>query len=88
MRSRDGHQLIVLRAIMAFFPPASPASQDFQTAYDELLANAPPEDKDDVRVSEEIWNYWSAVATGKDQGYDAKGRRTTPAPAKLSLGGP
>jgi hypothetical protein len=29
----------------------------------------------DVRVLDEVWNYWSNVAVGKNMLYDAKGER-------------
>jgi hypothetical protein len=71
----NGYQLSVLTAIMARYSPRSAARLDFLTARDELLCDAPITSMNDVRVRDEVWDYWSCVAAGKNRRYDAKGER-------------
>ena len=71
----SGYQLSVLTAIMARYSPHSAAQQDFLAARNKLLSDAPPASMNDVRVLNEVWDYWSDVAAGKNMRYDAQGER-------------
>jgi hypothetical protein len=71
----SGYQLSVLTAIMARYQPLSAAQQDFLAARNKLLSDAPAVSMNDVRVLDEVWDYWSNVAAGKNMRYDAKGER-------------
>ena len=70
---RGGYQLSVLSAIMARLPPASAARRDFAAECARRMGDAPFDAK--VRVSRNMWGYWSAVAAGKSEVYDATGNR-------------
>jgi hypothetical protein len=70
-----GYQLSVLSAIMARYSPHSAAQRDFLGARDELLGDIASGVHDDVRVLDEVWDYWSRVAAGKNLRYDARGER-------------
>jgi hypothetical protein len=72
----SGYQLSVLTAIMARYSPRSAAQQDFLAARNKLLSDAPVASMNDIRVLDEVWDYWSNVAAGKNMLYDAKGERT------------
>jgi hypothetical protein len=73
----SGYQLSVLTAIMARYSPHSAAQQDFLAARNKLLSDAPIAPMNDVRVPDEVWDYWSNVAAGKNMLYDAKGDRAS-----------
>jgi hypothetical protein len=72
---RGGHQLSVLSAIMARLPPASVARRDFAAECARMLGNAPLDPNNHIRVSPNMWDYWSAVATGKSDVYEVNGGR-------------
>ena len=71
----SGYQLSILTAIMARYSPHSAAQQDFLAARNKLLSEAPAASMNGVRVLDEVWDYWSNVAAGKNMRYDAKGER-------------
>jgi hypothetical protein len=73
-----GYQLSVLTAIMARYSPDSAARQDFTFARAEMLSEATSDRLADFRVSDEIWNYWSCVAAGKNKRYGSEGERMRP----------
>jgi hypothetical protein len=70
-----GYQLSVLTAIMARYSPDSAARQDFTFARAEMLSDAAPNLLTDYRVSDEVWDYWSCIAAGKNKRYGAYGER-------------
>jgi hypothetical protein len=74
-KQSGGYQLSVLTAIMARYSPYSAARRDFLGARDELLGDTPPGARGGARVLDEVWDYWSRVAAGKNLRYDARGER-------------
>jgi hypothetical protein len=70
-----GYQLSVLTAIMTRYSPQSAAQEDFLAARNKLLSDATAVSMNDVRVVNEVRDYWSNVAAGKNMRYDAKGER-------------
>jgi hypothetical protein len=71
-----GYKLAVLSAIMARFSLTSAARRDFNDICNDQLRDAPLDGANRIRVPDEIWAYWSAVATGKSKEYSSNGERT------------
>jgi hypothetical protein len=72
-----GYQLAVLKAIMSRFPTSSHAARDFANECGRVLGTALSMAGPEARVPDDMWEYWTSVAAGRNADYDEAGAPKT-----------